>query len=263
MVSVTPLFVPANRPERFTKAGASGADAVIIDLEDAVAPEHKSIARADLCATILPVGIEILVRINAVRTPWHVQDIKALAGLKISMVMLSKTESAADIAAVAAATGLPVIALIETAIGLAAARDIAREPATMRLAFGSIDFCTDIGASHTRAALLAARCELVLASRLANLPPPIDGITTALDDAALIQDDASYALNLGFGGKLCIHPRQISAVKAGFRPTDADVTWATKILASLDGGAVSLDGAMVDAPVRLRARQILARATMP
>jgi citrate lyase subunit beta/citryl-CoA lyase len=263
MVSVTPLFVPGTRPERFPKAAASGADSVIIDFEDAVAPEHKLTARACLRAAILPVDIEICVRINPVRTPWHLQDIEALAGLKLSMVMLAKTESAGDIGAVAAATGLPVIALIETAVGLAAAREIANEPATMRLAFGSIDFCTDIGASHTREALLAARCELVLASRLANLPPPIDGVTTALDDAVMLQDDAAYALNLGFGGKLCIHPRQIAAVRTGFMPTDADIGWARRILAVVEGGAVSVDGTMVDAPVRLRARQILARARVP
>ncbi len=263
MVSVTPIFVPGDRPERFAKAAASGADAVIIDLEDAVAFDQKLKARADLRAALLPGGIDIGVRINPVGTRWHVQDLEALAGLKLSMVMLAKTETAADIAAVAAATGLPVIALIETAIGLARAREIARAPATMRLAFGSIDFCADIGAAHTREALLAARSELVLASRLANLPPPIDGVTTALDDAALLQDDAAYALNLGFGGKLCIHPRQIASVKAGFMPRDSEIVWARKILASEADGAVSVDGTMVDAPVRLRARQILARATVP
>jgi len=195
MVSVTPIFVPGDRPERFAKAAASGADAVIIDLEDAVAFDQKLQARADLRAALLPRGVDMGVRINPVGTRWHVQDLEALAGLKLSMVMLAKTETTADIAAVAAATGLPVIALIETANGLARAREIARAPGTMRLAFGSIDFCADIGAAHTREALLAARSELVLASRLANLPPPIDGVTTALDDAALLQDDAAYALN--------------------------------------------------------------------
>jgi len=257
------LFVPGDRPARFAKAAASGADAMIIDFEDAVAPENKAVARAGLRAAALPAGFEVCVRVNAVGTTWHLDDLKALAGVKISAIMLPKAETQADIDAVAAATGVPVIALIETAIGLAAVRQIARHPAIMRLAFGSIDFCADLGAAHTRDALLAARSELVLASRLANLPPPIDGVTTSITDAALIQNDASYALGLGFGGKLCIHPSQIAAVRAGFAPTDAEMAWAEKILAAAEGGAVSVDGAMVDAPVRLRARQILARAPRP
>ncbi|WP_035189420.1 aldolase/citrate lyase family protein, partial [Acidiphilium sp. JA12-A1] len=85
-----------------------------------------------------------------------------------------------------------------------------------RLAFGSIDFCADLGAAHTREALLHARAELVLAARLAALPPPIDGVTTAIDDEAAIEDDARHAASLGFGGKLCIHPRQIAPARQGF-----------------------------------------------
>jgi citrate lyase subunit beta/citryl-CoA lyase len=261
MVSVTPLFVPGDRPERFAKVLASGADAMIIDLEDAVAPENKVLAREGLRAA-LP-EMDIFVRINGVGTKWHAADLAACAGAKISAVMLAKTESAADVAAVATATGRKVVALIESALGLAMAREIAGNPGTLRLAFGSIDFCTDLGAAHTRDALLAARSALVLASRLANLPPPLDGVTTSIHDSALIQDDAAYAQNLGFGGKLCIHPSQIAAVRAGFAPSDADIAWAEKILGAAEHGAVSVDGAMVDAPVRLRARQILARAAGP
>jgi citrate lyase subunit beta/citryl-CoA lyase len=113
--------------------------------------------------------------------------------------------------------------------------------------------------AHVREAMLAARSEIVLASRLAGLPAPIDGVTTAIDDEEMIADDARYAAALGFGGKLCIHPRQIAAVRRGFAPAEADVAWAQRVLAAPEGGAVSVDGMMVDAPVRLRARNILSR----
>jgi citrate lyase subunit beta/citryl-CoA lyase len=150
--------------------------------------------------------------------------------------------------------------LVETARGLAACRDIACAAGVTRLAFGSIDYAADLGMAHVRDALLIARAEIVLASRLAGLPAPIDGVTTAIDDDETIADDARYAAALGFGGKLCIHPRQIPPVRRGFAPSDAELAWARRIIVAPEGGAVSVDGTMVDAPVRLRARQILVRA---
>jgi citrate lyase subunit beta/citryl-CoA lyase len=126
------------------------------------------------------------------------------------------------------------------------------------LAFGSIDFCVDIGAANDRDALLAARSAIVLASRLGDLQPPLDGVTVAIDDMALIEADARYALRLGFGGKLCVHPRQIVPVRNGFAPSADEVSWAKRILEAGAEGAVAVDGMMVDSPVRSRARQILA-----
>jgi citrate lyase subunit beta/citryl-CoA lyase len=254
MVSIAPLFVPGDRPERFAKAAASGADAIIIDLEDAVAPDHKHLARAGLAQ--LPAGVPVFVRVNAVGSGWFEEDMAAIAGLPLAGVMLAKTESEADVALV---PDFQVIALIETARGLAAARKIAATLGVARLAFGSIDFCADLGVSHTREALLMARSELVLASRLGGLAAPLDGVTASISDATLIEDEARYAVELGFGGKLCIHPAQISAVKRGFAPEAAQIEWAKRILAAGDEGAVAVDGAMVDAPVRARARAILAR----
>ena len=110
-----------------------------------------------------------------------------------------------------------------------------------------------------RRATLAARSELVLASRLAGLAAPIDGVTTVLDDEDLIAGDARHARDLGFAGKLCIHPRQIEAIRRGFAPSEAEIAWAGKVLASGDG-ATAVEGAMVDEPVRVRARAILQRA---
>ena len=258
---IAPLFVPADRPERYAKATASGADAILIDLEDAVAPDAKAAARLAVCRQgALPNHNAVFVRVNGPMTAWYADDVAAVSKLPIAGVVLPKAESASDIQALSASLpGKPIIALVETARGLAAARDIARAAESLRLAFGSFDFCADIGVAHTREALLAARSEVVLASRLGDLPPPIDGVTTSIDDAALIADDARYAHMLGFGGKLCIHPRQVVPVRQGFAPSADEIAWAKRILSAGGGGAVSVDGTMVDAPVRRRAEQILAQ----
>ncbi len=255
------LFVPADRPERYAKAAASGADAIIIDLEDAVASDRKDIARRSLAArNALPGDIPVFVRLNGLGTPWYEQDLACVAQLPISGVVLPKAESAGAIAALATTLGIrAVIALIETARGLAAAREIARDGRAVRLAFGSIDFCAQIGCAHTREALLCARSELVLASALSNLAPPIDGVTTVLDDGTASQADARHAVELGFGGKLCIHPSQVAAVRRGFAPTEEEMRWARAILATDVRGATAVGGAMVDTPVIEQARQILAR----
>lgn len=260
------LFVPATRPERFAKAAAAGADAVIIDLEDAVAHAEKAEARAGLAAALgagLPGGVPLLLRINGAGTPWHADDLALAARLPLAGVVLPKAETADDlIHASQRLGGMPLVALIESAAGLARARALAALPQVARLAFGSIDFAADLGCAHTRTALLAARSELVLAARLAGQEGPVDGVTTALADAALATDDAAHAAELGFAGKLLIHPSQIAPVLAGFAPSAEEIAWARRIVAAIaEGGAVvSVDGAMVDAPVRLRAERILARA---
>ncbi|MDQ0391309.1 HpcH/HpaI aldolase/citrate lyase family protein [Labrys monachus] len=249
---VAPLFVPANRRERFVKAAASGADAVFIDLEDAVPAGDKTAAREGLEAGFT--DMPVYVRVNADGTVWHDADIEAIAALPLAGLVLPKAEAGPALRRVAGRQA--VIALIETARGLATAREIAATPGVVRLAFGSIDFCADVGCQHTRQALLAARSEIVLASRLAGLPAPLDGVTTSLTDIALVEDDARHARELGFGGKLCIHPVQIAGVFSGFSPTAAEIEWARKMLDNADGASV-VDGAMVDAPVRARARAIL------
>lgn len=252
-----PLFVPASRPQRFARAAASGADAVILDLEDAVAADAKEAARAalDVAFTDLPV----IVRINAHGTQWHGADLAAVAALKPAAVILPKAGEAAAVCAVAAALGgVPVIALIESALGLANARAIAAA-GVARLAFGSVDFCADLGCAHLRDVLLPARSELVLASRLAGIAAPIDGVTVQLDDLSVSHDDAAHARALGMTGKFCIHPKQIAEVRRAFAPTQKEIDWAQRVVASGDG-AVLVDGAMADGPVRIRARAILAEA---
>lgn len=261
-----PLFVPADRPERFGKAIASGADSIIIDLEDAVAPAQKAEARVGLshAATELEgSAVPVLIRVNAGGTPWHDDDVAAVLRLPVAGMIVPKAESAADLAQVSARLGSRerLVALIESAVGVANAKALAQ--AAGRLAFGSIDFAADLGCAHSRDALLLARLELVLASRLAGLPGPIDGVTTAIDAQQEIEDDAAYAASLGFAGKLLIHPRQVMAARRGLTPTESEIAWAQRIAgATTEGGAsIAVDGAMIDAPVLARAHQILRRAT--
>ena len=268
------LFVPADRPERFAKALASGADAVIVDLEDAVAPTAKAAARAALAQWLAGAAnaarVPLFVRTNAPGTEWFADDL-ALCGRSAAVggVMLPKAERVADLDAVRrAAPGRALIPLIETADGFDHLRALAGATGVQRLAFGSIDFQLDLGISISISvgdegdgtALLFFRSQLVLASRLASLLPPIDGVTTALDDDAPVTRDAQAARRLGFGAKLCIHPRQVAAVNAGFTPSDAEVDWARRVVAAVErsgGAAVAVDGKMVDKPVLLRAQAVL------
>ena len=260
-----PLFVPADRPERYGKAFASGADATIIDLEDAVGLADKDRARTSLLAAraiVASASCPVIVRVNPEATAFHAADLASLEGLGLLAVMVPKVERPDTVRRVAEATRRPVLALIESARGLAAAREVALAGA--RLVFGSFDYSADLGCAHTRDALLLARLELVVASRLADGPPPIDGVTTAIREPEAVRDDAAYAASLGFGGKMLIHPAQVEPATAGFRPTAAELAWADRVLAAgREGGAATVDGAMIDAPVRLRAEQIQRRASRP
>lgn len=258
-----PLFVPADRPDRIAKALAAGADAIVIDLEDAVAQTAKVAAREGLAAAIKALpnsSLPILVRVNAAQTYWHEADLVACAKLPLAAIMLPKAETSDQVGTAARITGLSVLPLIESAIGLHAIFDIAHT--ATRLAFGSIDFAADIGSVHSRDALLMARTTLVLASRVAGLPAPIDGVSTAIHDAGAVEEDARHGASLGFGGKLLIHPAQVGPARRGFAPSESEIAWARKIVSTMAGsGAVAVDGAMVDAPVLLRATQILSRIT--
>lgn len=268
------LFVPGNRPERFAKALASGAHAVIVDWEDAVAPADKAAAREQL-AQALPAfsaaeRARLVLRINAAGTPWHADDLAALGGLAaqgLQAVVLPKAEDAAALAPVATALGEggALLPLIESAAGLDALRDIAAAPRVLRLVFGHLDFQADVGLAcgSDEQELLPVRLQLVLASRLSNLPPPVDGVSTETRDMAVVRARAERALRGGFGGKLCIHPAQVAAVHAAFAPSAEQADWARRVVegfAAAQGGVFSIDGRMVDAPVVALAQQLLARA---
>ena len=254
------LFVPADRPERFAKALASGAGAVIVDLEDAVAPHAKDAARAALEAWLARSEGRVVVRINSVDTPWFADDLRVCRSSCVAAVMLPKAERAIDLAAIEHKALLP---LIETAAGIDALRDIARAPRVERLVFGSIDLQLDLGITGDGDELLFFRSQLVLASRLAGLAPPVDGVSTAIDDAAQLEADAQRARRLGFGAKLCIHPKQVDTVNRSFSPSAEELAWAHRVLdaaASAAGAAVAVDGKMVDKPVLLRAQALLRQA---
>jgi citrate lyase subunit beta/citryl-CoA lyase len=264
--ATTFLFVPGDRPERFARAASSGADVVVIDLEDGVHTDARPAARLEVVSWLRS-GRSALVRLNAAGTSDHDLDLEALSGVA-THVMLARAESAAAAESVVAAlgAGADVMALVETARGVARAGEIAASPAVARLAFGNVDLSTELGVdADDRQALLTARSLLALASAAAGLYGPVDGVTTAIDDAERVAGDAAHAASLGFGGKLCIHPRQVDAARAGFTPTPDQVAWAERVLAAASGGeARAVDGAMVDRPVEERARAIMRRgATAP
>ena len=256
------LFVPGDRPERYAKALAAGADAVIVDLEDAVAPAGKAGARAALRAWLAPAH-PVLVRINSADSAWFAEDL-ALAGLPgVAGVVLPKAEHPATIAQLMAEGAPAVLPLVETALGMHQALDLARQPGVERLLFGSIDFSLDLGLHEGVEELQHYRALLVLASRVAGIAPPVDGVTTTLDDAAQIAEDTRRARRHGFGGKLCIHPKQLAHVHAAFAPGADEVAWAERVLQaveSMGGAAVAVDGRMVDRPVMLRAQAIMEEA---
>jgi citrate lyase subunit beta/citryl-CoA lyase len=265
MLPITYLFVPGDRPERFDKALASGADAVILDLEDAVAPDHKAAARAAIerwCDGGFA-RARTVVRINDAATPWFTDDLACAQRADVACVMLPKTESATQVAAVRERLPqAPVIALIETARGVLNAEAIAAADGVQRLAFGTLDFAVDLDLSGDERGLQYGASLLALASRAAGIAAPVAGVTAALGDEAQLQADLAFARAFGFGAKLCIHPRQIEPVRRAFQPSAAEIDWAERVLAAMRAGpgAVQVDGKLVDRPVVLRAQAVLARA---
>ena len=263
------LFVPANRPERFAKAMASGADAVILDLEDSVPLQTKSQAREAVRQAWpdLPTSTcAVVVRINSPLTEEGAQDLLALQGLPgLAGLMVPKCESAATLAQVAQAfADVPSLPIIESAAGYLALREIAQAPQVCRLVVGHIDFLADTGmqASEDQRELDPLRFEIAMCSRQAGLATAVDGVTVSVDDEALIRRDTERTLRFGFGAKLCIHPRQVGVVHSTLAPSAAQIDWARRVLAAIEasqGAAVQLDGKMVDLPVVLQAQRLLDR----
>jgi citrate lyase subunit beta/citryl-CoA lyase len=263
------LFVPGNRPERFAKALASGADRVILDLEDAVLPADKPLARSAIAGWVATLDVatraRLLVRINDAASPWHADDLAWLPGSLLSHAMLSKCEHPEQVAAVcerlpAQGTVLP---LLETARGVLAAVAIAQAPQVARLAFGSLDYLLDLDLPGPGFALDSAATALALASRAAYLPAPVAGVTAALD-AGQLQADLAHARSLGYGAKMCIHPTQVALVREAFQPDAQALAWARRVVSAWQqaggSGAIQVDARMVDKPVLLRAERILAQS---
>ena len=256
------LFVPADRPERFAKAAASGADCIVLDLEDAVAPQSKAAARAH-AAQWLAGGGAAIVRVNAADTPWYEDDLAMLRAAPAAALMLPKADAAALERTATALPGRELAALLETVAGYFDLRRLAAAPGVARIAFGSVDFSADTGIVDEGEALTSVRTSLVLACRAAALPPPLDGVSLELDDEQRMREDALRSRRLGFGGKLCIHPRQVAAVHQAFTPGAQELQWAHRVVEAFEAGggaAIALDGRMVDKPVVDRARRLLGLA---
>lgn len=264
------LFVPGNRPERFAKALQSGADAAILDLEDSVPPGEKGLARDAIAAhwpALVARGVPLLVRINPEESAaWHA-DLALLGRLPdLAAVLLPKAESAAALARLRVALDeTPLLPLVESAAGLQALDAVAAAPGVLRLAIGHIDFMADTGIScdEQESELAPLRFAVAMATRRSNLAPAIDGVTVQTGDDDRLRGDTLRARRFGFGGKLCIHPRQVAPVHTAFAPSADELAWARRVVeadAASNGAALQLDGRMIDRPVVLLARRTLARA---
>lgn len=261
------LFVPGTRPERFEKALSSGADAVILDLEDAVCVEEKDEAREAISTWLSPEH-PAYVRVNGASTEWFRDDLDAIVRPGLCGILLPKAEEPDQISEAASllTEEATIVPILETGLGIWDARSLAAARRVERLAFGALDFALDVGIDGEDEELLYARSRLVLASRVAGIVPPLDGVTAALDDPDRLAADVNRARRLGFGGKLCIHPRQIEAVNRGFLPSEAEVSWARRVVEAAETagtGAFRVDGEMIDRPVLERAQSVLDNIESP
>lgn len=278
------LFVPADRPHRIETALASQADAVIVDLEDAVRPEARDAARAALPAALTGARQPVFVRVNALGSHDYAADVDAALDAGASGIMLAKfvpgepSETLDDDLSAremrhGRETPLAVIGLIESAAGVIGLTSAAVLPRRVtQLAWGAADLHLDIALSPRSTGGIAefAMAALVLASRAARLPAPLDSPCLLVEreasgnGVAALAEEVARARALGFGGKLCIHPRQVAAVNNGFAATPGEIAWANTVVAawdhaSRDGrGAIAVAGELVDEVVIRRARQLLA-----
>ena len=274
------LFVPANRPDRVEKAFASGADAVIMDLEDACPPAEKAAARevvADAAKRLT--GARAFVRINAATTPIALGDLWSTVTPGLAGVVLPKSESVAMLHAIdwaiaqleaqrgIVAGAVELMPLVETALGIVDVVALARSglARVRRMTFGAGDLSLDMGMRWTshEAELSHARMALVATSRAAGLEPPIDTVWPAISDAEGYQRCLAQAHDLGFGGKLLIHPGQVEAANKAFLPSPESVAHAKRVVAAAAAaeaqgqGAFQLDGRLVDHVIVVQARRIL------
>jgi citrate lyase subunit beta / citryl-CoA lyase len=270
------LFVPGTRADRFERALASGADAVVFDLEDSVEPGRKDDAREAIGGLFArstggAAGALRFLRVNAVSTAWWSDDTRFAHGLTgVDAVVLPKAESAEQVAATAAAVApagaVPIVPLLETSRGVLGAAAIAAAKATIpALLFGAEDLTAELGVPRTidGEEVLFARSQVVLAAASAGTDA-IDAVFTDIADEGGLRRDASRARALGFHGKMAIHPGQIATIHDVFTPTAAEFEQAQRIVDAYDAalragsGVIRLDGKMVDVPVATRARKLLA-----
>ena len=260
------LFVPATRIDRVAKAFASGTDAVIVDLEDAVAGVDKAEARKALRSYYDSNDYQpIWVRINQAGSEYFEQDLKMCQQMpQLAGLILPKADRASDIEKVHNATGLPIIALIETALGLYQIDSMAKAAGLLAFSYGFLDLCNDLQVQvGTAAADIIAnqiRYQLLLNSKAHNLLAPIDTVYTDFNDEKGLGQRVQLWSQMGMSGMLCIHPKQVAVVQQSLQPTDAEIEFAKQVVEEYQrsGQAVfKIDGNMVDAPVIERCRQLL------
>lgn len=257
------LFCPADRPDRYAKA-AERSDAVILDLEDAVAPGDKAAAREALVAHPLDPGSTI-VRVNAVDSGHLAEDLAAVARTDYRLLMLAKTESAGQVAVL---TGFEVIALCETASGIKNVASIADAPGVIAVMWGAEDLVASLGGTSSRhddgryrAVASHARSSMLLAAGAAGRAA-IDSVYLDIPNLSGLELEALDARSSGFTATACIHPSQIAVIRDAYRPTTDEVALATAMLVAAEGqrGVFRFDGRMVDEPVLRHARATLTRA---
>lgn len=253
------LFLPASNPRAIDKARASDADLVVLDLEDAVRPEDKDVARAaavEAAASDWPVPVAI--RVNGSRTEWHHADAEAVAASNCDLVVIPAVLNAEEVDALKRATRKPVAAMIEKAAAVLEAPFIAR--AADMLIVGTNDLRADIGIEFgaDRSPIAAALQMSVLAARAAGVPV-IDGVWNRLDDLDGLSIEAKEGRALGFDGKSLIHPNQISPVHAVWAPGAAEIDRARRLVDAATGGAERFEGEMIERMHVEAARRLLAR----
>jgi len=279
------LFVPGAEPKKLDGARTAGADVIVFDLEDAVAPDQKDEARQHVAATLRAGGFggsEPVVRVNAPSTPYFADDIEAVVAAGARVLMLPKAESAdglqdvdsalADLEVrlgLAAGDTIRVLALVESAVGVVRAVDIGSASRRIEaLCFGHVDFSLDMGlveAVASSGAAYHARCSLAIAARACGVTA-IDTVCLAVRDDEACRREALEALGLGYEGKLCIHPKQVVVANEVFVPTAAQIAYAQEVLegwakAEAEGrGVFALRNKMIDAPVIAAQRRLLDRA---
>lgn len=266
------LFVPGGRPDMIAKVGRSSPDGVVLDLEDAVAPGDKDAARATVVAAlqVLDVDALVLVRVNAPDSPWFADDVAAVAGTRADGVVLPKLERSVEVVGLRSLLDAHgrgdavIVGGLESAVGVADARSLLSVGATVGLVaayFGAEDYIADLGGRRTAEGheVLYARSQVALAARLAAVAA-LDQVVTAVRDDDAFRRDAARARELGYLGKLCLHPSQVALAHEAFTPTAAELDHARAVVAASTQGVGMVDGEMVD-DVHLRmARAVLARA---
>ena len=253
------LFAPGHDEKLLHKVFEVGADAVLLDLEDAVPADLKDRARQMVAA--VAAGKPCWVRVNRAQTEECERDLAALAG-RVAGFRIPKVESAAQVAWVAErAPGIHLDCTVESARGVLAAFEIASAPACSLLSYGGLDLAADLGSSPGEQETLYARSHLVIAARSAGKPRPSDGVHPQLDDDEGLRREAEAAKRLGFFGKSAIHPRQVPIIHEVFTPTPEELAWASQVLRAFErsGGAATktATGEFVDRPVAERAKQLL------